>query len=65
MAAYAEECGFEVGSDEIAACRRAQAGDSSREDRAICRESGDGATIREEWSCDDVESYFTRLDTGL
>ena len=67
MAAYAEDCGFTVTSEEVGACMAAQAGAESKEDRQICREAGDRATLREEWTCDDLSDYWARVapvDTG-
>ena len=59
MAEYAEECGFTVSDDALKDCYKGQAGSASREDRAVCREFSDGDTIRQEWSCEDLEDYIT------
>ena len=67
MASYARDCGFEVSAEEVAACVDVQAGSASREDRAICRAAGDRATLREEWTCEDLADYWARVapsDTG-
>jgi hypothetical protein len=71
MASYARDCGYEVSAEEVRACRRAQAGEESREDRAVCRDFGDLQAIREEWTCEDLEDYWARRvpepmeDTGI
>ena len=70
MASYARDCGFEVSDEEVSACVAAQAGAASRDDRATCREFGDRSTLREEFTCDDLEDYWSRVtvdfaDTGL
>jgi len=72
MASYARECGYEVSAAEVRACREAQAGKASRDDRAICRDFGSSGAIREEWSCEDLEDYWARrvpapdeMDTGI
>ena len=67
MAAYAEDCGFEVSNEEVSACIAAQSGSSSREDRAVCREAGSRGDVRDEWTCDDLSDYWARqapVDTG-
>lgn len=68
MASYAKECDFDVSSEDLKACREAQAGEASKEDRKVCRDFGNAQTIREEWTCEDLEDYFSRLqepaDTG-
>ena len=71
MASYARDCGYEVTSEEVRACRKAQAGQESREDRAVCRDFGDPQAIREEWTCEDLEDYWAQRvqeptdDTGI
>jgi len=67
MAAYAEDCGFEISQEEVSACVASQSGSASRDDRAICREAGDRGTLRDEWTCDDLADYWARtapVDTG-
>jgi hypothetical protein len=58
MADYARDCGFEVSQEEVSACVAAQAGAASREDRAVCRDAGDRATLRAEWTCEDLSDYW-------
>ncbi len=62
MASYAEECGHEVSSEEIETCRASLRGEASRADRPICRDHGSDRALREAWTCDDLEIYFSRLD---
>lgn len=68
MAAYARDCGYQVPEAQVTACRQAQAGKDSRDDRQICRDAGDRATVRDEWSCEDLAVYWSRVevtaDTG-
>lgn len=59
MAAYAEDCGVTVSKEEISACKDRQAGDASSEDRSACREYNSRAAIEEEWTCDDVQAYWS------
>lgn len=67
MAKFAEDCGHDVGGDQIQACIDGQAGTASAEDRQTCREFGSLSAIEEEWTCDDVGVYFARArpDTGI
>lgn len=70
MAAYAEDCGFSVPAEQVSECMAAQAGAASRNDRAVCRSAGDRGTLRDEWTCEDLEDYWTAyaepaVDTGL
>ncbi len=55
MADYAEECGFTVTEADIDTCVEEQ---GSPEDATVCREFGNAAQIREEWTCDDLGVYF-------
>jgi hypothetical protein len=55
MADYAEECGFTVSDAEIDTCLDEQA---SAEDQGACRRAGAPQTIRNEWSCEDLEIFF-------
>lgn len=64
MADYARDCGFEVSQEEVSACVAAQAGAASREDRAVCRDAGDRATLRAEWTCEDLSDYWARARGG-
>lgn len=58
MAAYAEDCGFTVPAGQVSECVAAQAGAASRDDRAVCRSEGDRGTIRDEFTCEDLEDYW-------
>jgi len=64
MARYAEDCDFEISREDIQACKDAQAGASSRDDRAICREFNSSNVIREEWDCDDIRAYLNDPGSG-
>lgn len=56
MAAYAEECGFTLGDDELKQCRDDFQKDAvAEEDLAVC--SDFSSALREEWSCEDVAFY--------
>ncbi len=55
MADYAEECAFTVSDADLDACIEAQ---SPPEDPAVCRDFGNAAQIREEWTCEDLGIYF-------
>jgi hypothetical protein len=61
MAAYARDCGYEVSADEVRACVQEQAGSASRDDRKVCRQFGDRGTLREEWTCEELSDYWTRV----
>ena len=58
MRKYAKECGIEVDKSEVSECVSRQGGKASKEYRSACREFGDIDSIREEWTCDDVEEYW-------
>ena len=58
MRKYAKECGIEVDKSEVSDCISRQSGKASRDNRAACREFGDLDSIREEWTCDDIEEYW-------
>jgi hypothetical protein len=62
MAAYAEDCGISVSDDEVEACKDAQAGSASRDDRSVCRDVNSRRVIEEEWTCDDLSAYW--ISTG-
>jgi len=64
MAAYARDCGHTVPEAQVKACREAQAGEASKDDREICRTAGDGSTLRDEWTCDDLAVYWSRVETS-
>ena len=57
MADYAEECGLTVSGGELAECIEEQS-DVEREDIQVCQNFGELVTIRSEWSCDDMTSYW-------
>ncbi|MFK7930984.1 MAG: hypothetical protein AB8H79_22555 [Myxococcota bacterium] len=59
MAKYAEECSLPVTKDDIEACKDAQAGKASADDRAVCREFNSKRVIEQEWDCDDMRAYWT------
>lgn len=56
MADYAEECGFTVSDAELEVCLDEQA---DAPDQGACRRAGDPLTIRSEWTCDDLQVFFT------
>lgn len=58
MANYAEDCGIDVSREDVQACKDAQAGSASRDDRAVCRENNGRSDIRDEWDCEEVGAYF-------
>lgn len=58
MADYAEECGYDVSSSEIGDCISSQAG-IEKQDIEQCRDFGDAQSIRLEWTCDDLDAYWS------
>lgn len=64
MARVAEECDLPVSNDDIAACKDAQAGKASRDDRATCREYNSRNVIEEEWDCNDLRAYWNEQASG-
>ena len=57
LAAYAGECGFTVGDDEIDTCRTTWSRKETDDARQLeCEEHGDD--LRDEWTCEDVEACF-------
>ena len=54
---YAQECELGVDEDELASCIDDQAGLES-EDREVCRSFGSAEVLRNEWSCEELESYW-------
>ncbi len=59
LADYATECGIAVSSDELSDCKsNHQRRDLNDGDLAICQDFKDPDTIREEWTCDDLEEYW-------
>jgi hypothetical protein len=63
LATYAEECGFTVPEGELDACIDGQKG-ASGDDKQVCREYGDPAVLRNEWTCDDLQAYWDGGDGG-
>lgn len=63
---YAVECGFTPPSDgpgSLKECLRDHGlFDVEREDRQVCRTSGDD--LREEWTCDDLAEYFDEASSS-
>jgi len=58
MADYAEECGFAVPDADLDACKEAQkSADSEQQD--VCSDYGTPEGIRNEWTCDDLQAYWS------
>ena len=57
LATYAEECGFSVSDSELDTCMDGQK-DATADEKGVCREYGDPAVIRNEWTCDDLAAYW-------
>jgi hypothetical protein len=57
MAAYAEDCGLPVSDGEIDACVERQSA-AEGEDLKACRQYGDPETIRQQWACEELASYW-------
>lgn len=57
MAKVAEDCGFDVSSEDMSACFD-QLRDVEREELRACRDIGGPDDIAEEWGCDEVEDFF-------
>lgn len=57
MASYAEECGFVVSDAELDQCF-ADLGSPEREERQACGDFGSPDTIRSEWTCEVLSSYW-------
>ena len=57
LATYAEECGFAVPDGQLDSCIEGQK-DATAEEKDVCREYGDPAVIRNEWTCDDLQAYW-------
>ena len=57
MAKVAEDCGFEVSSDDMSACFD-QLKDAEREDLRACRDVSGADDISSEWGCDEVDDFF-------
>jgi hypothetical protein len=57
MARYAEECGVAVSDGEIDACIERQS-TAEGEDLKACRQFGDPETIRQQWTCDELSTYW-------
>jgi len=57
MADFAEECGFGISDAELASCIEEHA-DESCDDKRFCRDFGDAETIRNNWTCEELEDYW-------
>jgi len=57
MADFAQECGFGISDSELASCIEEQA-DESSDDKQFCRDFGDAETIRNNWTCEELEDYW-------
>ncbi len=57
LATYAEECGFSVPDSDLDACLDGQK-DATSDEKSVCREYGDPAVIRNEWTCEDLAAYW-------
>ena len=57
MADYAVECGYTVSDTDLDACY-ARHGNPEKEDAKACRDFGDAASLRRQWTCEDVGLYF-------
>ena len=55
LSAYAQECGFTVPEADVDACVTAL----ESEDAGVCRDFGTAESIRTQWTCDDLEVYFS------
>jgi hypothetical protein len=55
MADYATECGYDVSDADLDACLDEQA---TADDQGACRQASDPVTLRNEWSCDDLQAFF-------
>jgi uncharacterized Fe-S cluster-containing MiaB family protein len=64
MADYADECGFSVPDDQLAACIDEQASGLEKEDRQACRDFGTPEAIRNEWTCDELARYWGSDEAG-
>lgn len=58
MADYATECGFTVPDAELDTCIDDFAKIETKEDRQTCSEYGDATTLRNQWTCDELEIYW-------
>ena len=65
MADYAAECDLEWARDDIKECKSNQA-NRNFEDPKSAREACADAlpTVRDEWTCDDLEDYFDDADSS-
>ena len=57
MANYAQECGYDVSSDELQACRDAIA-EVTDELAQECITASDPDQLREWWTCDDLHDNY-------
>lgn len=57
MADYATECGHPVTDADLDACYARQS-NPEHDDAKACRDFGDPASVRNQWSCDEIALYF-------
>jgi hypothetical protein len=58
LSTYAEECGFSVPDADLDACMSAW-DDATSDEKKVCRDYGDPETLRVEWTCDDLQAYWS------
>lgn len=63
MAAFAQDCGLTVTNNEIDECYATQA-DQGRDQRRICRDFGDRASIEQSWDCTEIARYYSDQSIG-
>lgn len=63
MATFARECGFTVPQGEVDQCVQDQSSQPA-DQRRICREFGDQASIEQSWDCLEVARYFPEQIEG-
>ncbi len=57
LADYAEECGHSVSSSELTECFQQESA-ATADERERCRDFGDAQTMRQEWTCEDIDAYW-------
>lgn len=63
MADYAADCNFNVSDAEVDACIERQSA-AEGDDLKTCRQFGDPETLRSQWTCQDLETYWTAGGAG-
>lgn len=58
MKNYAEDCGIQVPDADLEACFERQK-QIDHDDAKACRDYGDPAAIENQWSCEDLEVYWS------